>query len=230
MLIGKDQPPFLYFISKLDFKRVVQVTIFLSGLFNIGNVFDYGINNGQVFERNSFYDIYPLQFVTSTEISNTSFSIYKMIDFAVNFVCFLLVNTTLEISIVCRLHAELVEKRRRMEEMSSLNAAKRIVKEEEDRRSENRAICMVVLNGVVNFVFRVPEIFFFLFNSSVSLLYRFYEIYNSVFLFADVVYLCYVLTFSTNVLVFYFFNKKFKAAFRLYENAKITTNNHSGKH
>jgi hypothetical protein len=216
MLIGKDHPPLLCKISKLDFTRVVQVAVVVSGLFNIGNVFEYGINNGHVFELGSFYDIYPLQFITSKSTFNSGFSIYEMVDFAINFVCFLVVNTSLEISIVCRLHAELGEKRRRMAEMSSLDEAKRKMKMDQDRKSENRAICMVVMNGIVNFALRVPEVFLFLY---ISFSFLFYEILNSVFIFVDTFYLFYVLTFSTNVLVFYFFNKKFKEAFCLYGNA-----------
>jgi hypothetical protein len=91
---------------------------------------------------------------------------------------------------------------------------------------------MVIINGVINFIFRAPEMLFWMENKSIlSSLYSHIKRYNNVYdnhmaysydkiakentpgllnLIADIGYLSYILTFTTNFVIFYSFNKNFK--------------------
>ncbi len=114
-----------------------------------------------------------------------------------------------------RLHKELVDKRARAEHMKNsknqagIMRAKR--KLEMDGKKEQRAITMVVSNSLINLMLRFPEIFIFLSEDN-TLFSR-----NSVFMFLALlayasgclVYFSYfanILTFSSNVFVYYLFS------------------------
>jgi hypothetical protein len=91
---------------------------------------------------------------------------------------------------------------------------------------------MVIFNGVFNFILRVPELLFWMENVSVWSLFTTTNqitpketaqytpgIFN---LIADIGVCTYILTFSTNFLIFYKFNKNFKEAVVFFW--KTTTN------
>jgi hypothetical protein len=117
---------------------------------------------------------------------------------------------------------------------------------DQDSKKELRAIVMVISNSVLNFLLRFPEILVFI--SSMSNYFKGLilstnniadystttnHIYNgdnnSSFssdvayfnsLLVDVSNLTFILTFSTNVTMFFLFNTKFKQAFKLWSNVK----------
>jgi hypothetical protein len=77
----------------------------------------------------------------------------------------------------------------------------------------------LVANSVVNFFLRLPEIFIFLSASvKIILLYNCPQSWESFIL--DIFYFSYILTFSTNVAMYYLFNTKFKQAFAFWSNVK----------
>jgi hypothetical protein len=89
---------------------------------------------------------------------------------------------------------------------------------EQDAKKETRAIVMVVLNSCFNFWLRLPEIFVFIVSSnSIFQSYEFSLLLNKIpdlsNIMVSVSFLAYILTFSTNVLIYYFFNTKFKQLF-----------------
>jgi hypothetical protein len=100
-------------------------------------------------------------------------------------------------------------------------------REEEDFKKERKVIKMVMFNCFFNFVLRAPDILFWMESQSVWSM--FYTQYLGIFgtgeedsqreytpgllsLISDVGFLTYILTFSTNFLIFYKFNKNFKEA------------------
>jgi hypothetical protein len=136
------------------------------------------------------------------------------------------VNTGIEVAVVRKLLKELEEKKLKIETMAGKTAENSKKKIEEIDQKERRAIVMVILNGSINLSLRFSEIFIFL-NSMGSLfptntvfifLNGIYELPNLVI---DVSYLAYILTFITNVLMYYFFNDKFKMAFAFWSSPSV---------
>jgi hypothetical protein len=103
---------------------------------------------------------------------------------------------------------------------------------EQDAKKETRVIVMVVTNSVVILVFRLPEILVFLSsnseflysliasgfsvfdNSGLELNYKGAQILNGLSnAMVSMSYLMYILTFTTNVAIYYLFNNKFKQHF-----------------
>jgi hypothetical protein len=151
---------------------------------------------------------------------------------------------------VRRMQKELREKRERLAKM---NATKSAVKtgyngdetksqtEEEDKKreaedgeKERKVIKMVVLNGFFNFVLRAPEMVFWIeYSNSWPVLFGsfwknavrkssyFPGILN---LLADVGYLAYILTFSSNFFIFYKFNKNFREVVFFFYTKKLNDN------
>jgi hypothetical protein len=134
-----------------------------------------------------------------------------------------------EAMIVLRLHRELSEKRKRLAVMSELNRSSQQASDqqkkklEEDEARERRVLIMVLLNSGINFVLRSPEILFFLIQAGVltnlsPLDYESTALYvpflpQSLLEFS---YFTYILTFCSNVTIYYFFNQKFKEAFEFW--------------
>jgi hypothetical protein len=136
-----------------------------------------------------------------------------------------------EVIIVRKLHAELEDKKKKTADMKArvkadeLSFRKRRKQEIEDR-SEQRAVLMVVINALVTFFFRVPELFVvfsassFLFGRD-NILYIYFNLFYGQQDFAiDSYYLTYILTFSANFLIYFLFNMKFKQAFYEWRNVK----------
>jgi hypothetical protein len=128
---------------------------------------------------------------------------------------------------------ELKEKRERLAKM---NSAKPVVsigsvgasnvlhkasedkkREEEDEKKERKVIKMVVINGVLNFILRAPDMLFWMEN------YNSWSIFDDTLVYTallpgflafipDIGYFTYILTFSSNFFIFYKFNKNFNDA------------------
>ncbi len=98
---------------------------------------------------------------------------------------------------------------------------------EQDSKRELRAIVMVISNSLLNFCLRLPEIlvfissltFYFIESEDVDTQNNQSANFNSQLV--DISYLTFILTFSTNVAIFFFlFNTKLKQAFKLWSNVK----------
>jgi hypothetical protein len=242
MLIGKDHLPLLTKISKIKMRHLICGSVLFSFLINIGHFFQYRINYGwgrlmaELFSEYYFtYDIYP-----SIVVNNLAFRVYSIVYFFVNFVVFFLINTCIEVSIVRKLRHEIAEKRIKAEEdishmtrnnPSGSAVVNKVIKSkrkriEQDAKKETRAIVMVIVNSGLNFALRLPEILVFL-SSSVSVttalmgtfvgegMLNFFSYFlNDVeTMLVSLSYFMYILTFTTNVVIFYLFNTKFKHLF-----------------
>jgi hypothetical protein len=240
MLIGREHNSILEHISKWDFKWVVGLTIVSSGLINVGHIFQYALNDGYSFMK--IYGFYIMQSdlsYPSIELEDSlSMNIYLLVYFIVNYFMFCIVNTGVEVTLVRKLHSELEDKKKRLEGMSAKPAAsssssittapisfRKRRKQEIEERAEQRAIIMVVINALINLLFRLPELFV-LFSISTILFsdlsfWRFFKTFRSLTLFTtDLTYFTYILTFSTNFLVYYLFNLKFKQTFSEWTHTK----------
>jgi hypothetical protein len=159
---------------------------------------------------------------------------FTMVYFCINFVVFFILNTGIEIKLVRRMKKELQEKRKRAAKMNTSKShdspliaqTKEVItlevkkqKKQEDDKKEKRVIRMVILNGIFNFFLRSTEILFWMENANYwSILFPITPGTLSHYapgllnLIADIGYLTYILTFTTNFLIFYKFNSKFQEA------------------
>jgi hypothetical protein len=237
MLVGRDHSPALENVNtKYSLRLVVVVSVAFSFLMNIGHAFQYRINRG--WEDLGGYELtdtlYP-----AIVIHNSLFAYYALVYFVVNFVLFLAVNTRIEWLLVKIISKEIAEKRAKLEKeilvsqsnnSSESKVVNKIIKSkkkkiEQDAKKETRAIMMVILNSVVNFYLRLPEILVFFSSFSPSFFIQLIVVidlnlfsYSSLFsnMYSAIVsfsYLAYILTFTTNVVNYYLFNQKFKQLF-----------------
>jgi hypothetical protein len=247
LLVGKDHAPWLVTLAKLEFKWVIRGSLLFSALINIGHGWEYQAENdlaltlyiGSKFGKYSVYSIANGNSYSDYPEANKSqaFFIYSIVYFVINFGVFFILNTTIEVKIVRRMQKVLREKRERMQKMNAskpsaialtgaykpFQADEDMKKAEyEDGKKEREVIKMVVLNGFLNFIFRAPDLLFWLeYKNILSTIFIYRPLNDSLSgyntpglltLIADISYLTYVVTFSTNFLIFYKFNKNFKEA------------------
>jgi hypothetical protein len=214
---------------------VVRGSLLVSALINIGHGWEYQAVDDLA---HSYYYI----FVSYTKINGYSYSdypkanqgqpffIYSIVYFVVNFGLFFILNTGIEVKLVHRMHKELKEKRARLAHFADSpelttsfpenkdRIDKNKTREELDAKKERRVIKMVVLNSILNFLLRAPDCLFWMKNKNVWGLIFNTNSMNTYTLgllspIADVGFFTYILTFSTNFIIFYKFNSKFKESF-----------------
>jgi hypothetical protein len=173
-----------------------------------------------------------------------AYFVYSIVYFVINFCFFFIVNTGIEVKLVRRMHTELQEKRQRLAKMNDHSLSVPVVatatsqlakacqsdeekkREKEDVKKERKVIKMVIINGFFNFVLRAPDILFWMENQSVwsALDENYGDVEKTVeqyvpgllTLIADIGFLTYILTFSTNFFIFYKYKKNFRQAFVLF--------------
>jgi hypothetical protein len=123
---------------------------------------------------------------------------------------FCIFNLAIDVMTVKKLNESLAEKAK----LSSLD------KHDEQMRAERRCVFMVILNSCVNVLLRLPElltiVFYIIVEADVNGLYIFKMLcitYNRCQTLNDIANPFYIISLSSNVLFYYFFNKTFKAAF-----------------
>jgi hypothetical protein len=247
LLVGKGHAPWLVTVAKLEFKLVIRWSLLFSALVNIGHgwqyqamkdfmvkvLIDQSFNENIVYLRSNGYSYSDYPEANQGQL----YFIYSIVYFVINFGVFFVLNTAVEVKIVRRMHKELKEKRERMEKLNTSKASSislalaeevntskadedKKKAEFEDTKKERKVINMVVLNGVINFIFRAPDILFWMENKSLisDIFNKGGPKYNTEFvtgilnLIADIGYLTYIITFTTNFVIFYNFNKNFKEA------------------
>jgi hypothetical protein len=235
LLIGKDQAPWLVKIAKLEFKWVIRGSLLFSALINIGHGWEYqamadvlftpvkynGADYAQLLydTTDPMVDYSPLfRSYADYPVPNTAqpFFIYSIIYFCLNFLALFVLNTFIEAMIVTRMRREMREKRVRMAALG--NQTSEDVKAEEDEKKERRVIKMVVLNGLLNFFLRSPDLLVWLQYSAIRRSISTGSSWEKIAIDApgflallmDVSYFSFILTFTTNFIIFYLFNSKFK--------------------
>jgi hypothetical protein len=200
LLVGKDHSERLVTIAKLEFKWVIRGSLIFSALFNIGHGWEYIISKTRIFdEQNDFLISVNYKTINGYSYSDypefnqgTPYFVYSIVYFCINFGVFFILNTVIEVKIVRRMQKELKEKRERLAKMNSSKPAvstscsgdsenhqSQVVvedkeREKEDKVKERKVIKMVVLNGILNYILRAPDMFFWLENvRSFSVLFNF---------------------------------------------------------
>jgi hypothetical protein len=172
----------------------------------------------------------------------TPYFIYSMVYFSINFGVFLILNTTIEVNIVRRMQKELREKRERLAKMNSANSGLKTSsdgaenksqtdledkkREREDGEKERKVIKMIVLNCFLNLILRGPDLLYCLQNLGVhENIFNIFKDYDNakkeivpglLSFFTDLAYFTYLLTFTSNFVIFYVFNKNFNEAVVLF--------------
>jgi hypothetical protein len=218
-------------VAKLEFKWVIRASLLFSILINIGHGWEY-----QVVQDLALSD--SVEYIYG-HINGDSFSdypqanqdqpyfIYSILYFVINFCVFFIFNTGVEVKIVRRMHKELKDKRERLAKMNASNSRSSQAvetcqteedrkKEEEDGKKERRVIKMVAINGLLNFILRASDMLFWLENKNISVLLNIGSqdsLLPGIFsLITDLGYFAFILTFTTNFVIYYKFNLKFKEA------------------
>jgi hypothetical protein len=240
MLIGQEHVPLLENISKWDFKWVVGLTFIISALINVGYAFQYRLNNGTYYTF-----VMSMMYLDADHTYPDDYSldrflllyIYTLVYFLINYMLFFIVNTWVEVTIVRKLHLELADKKKRLGGMGNKvntvavtpNAQpvsfRKRRKQQMEEGAEKRAFLMVVVNALINFFFRLPELLVLLAQSeplgSNNVLFDFFNVLRTTTsLPTDVACFFYILTFSTNFLIYYLFNIKFKQSFSEWRHVK----------
>jgi hypothetical protein len=235
LLVGKDHSPWLVTVAQLKLKWVICGSLVFSALINIGHGWEFkAVEDTQQTEMfdsavsmsNSVGDGYTFSDYPQAN-HETPYFVYSIVYFCINFGVFFIVNTGLEIKIVRRMQKELTKKRERLANLKAktsvslvtedanlsdkINEEKR--REEEDRKKELSVIRMVIINGVLNFILKAPDMLFWMENTQVFNIFHDARIAPGIFgLIGDIGCLTYILSFSSNFLIFYNFNKNFKNA------------------
>jgi hypothetical protein len=168
MLIGREHNPTFENISKWDINRVIAATVFISLLANVAHAFQYELHGGDLYTFYSSNYVYVYPSYPAVEFSSTALDVYLIFYFMINFLVFVVVNTSVEVVLVRKLHTELADKKARLKKMAahsrkssapeSLSFRKKR-KLDMEERTEQRAIIMVVINALLNFFLRLPELF-----------------------------------------------------------------------
>jgi hypothetical protein len=238
LLVGKDHPPWLVSIAKLRFKLFIRSSLIFSALINIGHWWQYqAVEDAAVVNTKGIFSYHfyanGLSFSDYPQGNQgLPYLVYTIVYFLINFGVFFVLNTTIEVKVLRRLHKEIKEKRERIARMNDVEESTTIPpsrsnvnykeKEEEDVKKESRVLKMVVMNGILNFILRTPDILFWmgspyilpLSDSFVNRLSDYVPGFLS--LIADIGYFAFILTFTTNFVIFFKFNTKFKEAVLFY--------------
>jgi hypothetical protein len=226
MLIGQEHMWLLKKLSQLKAKRLSLGMIVTSLVLNVMRFFQYAVNDGLVYGLE-----YPLMWLQYTQASTYIMSFILFVHGVFNYLLMMLFNTILEVIIFYKLHQELKLK---LDKMSALHASAHSAvvassshashgdhdpaaaeKPDEFRKKEMRVIGMVIMNGLINLILRLPDLSSFLYFSSFIFPDNvFFELfcryYNICFQLIDISNFFFILTFSTNYMIYYFFNLRFK--------------------
>jgi hypothetical protein len=250
MLIGQEHNFILEKISKWNLNWVVGFSLAFSTLFNIGHIFQYQLNGGFYvsYEYSEYglylYNTYPMESQTHEDSidGSNSLYIYFLIYFLVNYLGFWTMSTCVEVTLLRKLHKELKDKKTRLDKMNNtgnlrsststshafapvLSFRKRRKQEIEDK-TEIRTLLMIVMDALINFFFRLPELFFVISTFDQKFDSRFfYSFFGSILpslltFTTDLTCFLYLLTFSANFFIYYLFNLKFKQTFSKWTHTK----------
>lgn len=234
-LIGNKHSCLTQRVANAHIRNYLALASLVSVLVSIVKIFHKQINVG--FSDES----YPIEFDRNMfrmqmETENRLIFIFNAIYDLINYVAFVLVNLIVEIALVVRLKQTLAEKEAKL--ASSLSEKAMEKKIEEDAGKIRRVVKMVVLNLLVNFLFKVPAAItslndlrivtssdilktnmltpnvrtFFTFDYSMRYVC---SLDNICKLFQNFVNFLFLISLSLNILFFYYFDSKFNEAFSL---------------
>jgi hypothetical protein len=224
------------FMNPLVFELIERVDVYLSIGAIQTDLFKHFVHiNALYFSLNSLTNLFHRTGIAWTLYlpNNTSIDLYFTQEEPLNYIIEIVNPYLYPDADFCifadwpQLHTELKEKKKRLGENATTApiSFRRKRKHQIEESAEGRAILMVVFNCALNFILRLPELFF-IFTVSHTLFKKMCNYLDgSLFpnfsqITTDLTYLCYVLTFSTNFAVYYLFNQKFKQTFSEMRNVK----------
>jgi hypothetical protein len=230
LMIHRDHNPTLEKIIKWDSKQVIGISLATSALLNIGHIFQYQLNQNALYRPpqeyiSSYYYLFPeTSYPAIVKYANQAFYIYLLLFyFFVNFGIFVIANMIVEVTLVREIIKDLGDKKKETDEAEGSNVLQFSFRQRRNNEIEVKAkyrlILMVVFGIIINLFFRLPE-FFFLFATfnqlicvdELAALFTNY-LMSFRYFWIDLVYFCYILTLSTNFLIYFLFDQKFKRTF-----------------
>jgi hypothetical protein len=233
LLVGKDHAEWLKTIAKANIALVLLISFICSILLSYvvidqqNFITSFFITETNFDEPNNYY--YYRDYTDLPSTSNNQFALISLAQYLENnltriialtivhdffsYFLFCILNLTADVITILKLKEAFAEKTR-------LRVSSKEKKQEQER-AERRSILMVVLNSLVNVLFRIPEllsIIFFLIISAKQNKYVYrlmctsFDECNAMNQISDSFY-----NFTTvfNILFYYFFNNIFKFAFHL---------------
>ena len=228
MLIGKDHFKILEKVSRIRIKYYLLVSLVLSLALNSIVFFEFSINDGS----SSIWDDkdFPhLSTKINVETSGDPKFFMNIIKLVFNYFLIVFVNTTLECMIVYKLRQEIKKKEKRMREMMMmgfLGRAQSSEKTKKNKRREMKSILMISVNGVINLLLRFPEcaeIFYFSFLQISFAKFFHAQLIDFFPAFILISNFFFILTFSSNFFVYYFFNQKIRESMIFFHSRKKGT-------
>lgn len=156
-MLGKDHVKLVVFISKVNFKGYIVVTLFISLGFSVIKFFKYKINYDQfetsfpiLLEQDILMDSY-------LSYSNDAYFIINSILDILNYVIFVFICFIIDVWMVIRLRRTLDEKAKGLRKLSSLSSSALEKKKKEFDEAVEKATRMVVLNTAIGIVLKMPS-------------------------------------------------------------------------
>ena len=159
LLINKNPSNLLKKFSNSSIKSRVIFTILSSFLFNLVKAIELQINNGED-EYNDNYPTFPRLNNLNLSLKLELLGIFLLLRSLFNWIIFSLLNGFIEALILIKLRRELKEKRSRLQRLNGENFVKNKKHMESLKEDENRKkklISMILLNGLINIIFRSSE-------------------------------------------------------------------------
>jgi hypothetical protein len=211
LLVNKKPGILFTKLASFPVKNMILIMIPFSLLFNIIVILEYQIT----YPDRKRQDILNPEYPIAGRTKSLSVTILLLMHQTFNVTVFWLINTVIEVHTVKKLSVALREKRHRLAG-PGLSHEQLVKKIEADCKSDRKAVVMVVINSIVNFILRLPEFFVFLkYTTSITSVSGAIRlqllIYKPLF---DIVETFFIMTFTTNFLVFYKLNRQFRSFFQ----------------
>ena len=247
-LIGKDHSKLVKFISDVNIKVYIAVCFLISSSLSWIKYFKYQVN---YFESNepisnfpisnewnimilgSYYEQY-FDYSNAYQISDRFYFIYNSISDIINYVVFVIVCITIDVSMVLQVKKILDEK---LNKFKKENDSKYEAKKKENKEAIDKLIQMVVINTALGVLFKLSSSFIPLVNLYATFYYRSYknlfiapafgEFYSNLLdtgfysLINDVCELLYIVSIAILFFIYKRFDKKFQEGYQmLFANSK----------
>ena len=158
-LVGKEHNPVTKFISELDIRIYLGVSILISGGLTVVKAFRFEVSDDVLLYVPSLFTIKNIvKTWVDTWIDEPGYKalfILNVIYDFINYIVFTLVNLAIDLSLIFKFRKVLNEKLEKHKEHDK-KVQERVKKE--NKESMRRVIQMVVLNSTVNVLFKLPVI------------------------------------------------------------------------
>ena len=179
-LIGKDHGKFVKFISEVNVKAYIIVSLFISCGCSVVKYFKYEINYDEPGNSYPISNELGLLSIHRTHISNDGVIIANSIFDILNYIVFELITFIIDIYMVVLIRRTFEEKMKKMETLLGKKSAEKLeTMKKENQDVISKVIKMVVLNTAISVLFRLPIAYIPILNVFAEFYYKNYR--NQVF-------------------------------------------------